>query len=365
MNWRERFLTLLEHEEPDRIPFDVWCSPAFLVKLRNQLGEEKLVNFSRDLWLGIRGAGPTVPEEFARKCVVHEPFVHYGTGIRVDQDTIEDEWGIRRRLTATRTESRVVYSPLKDADAESLDNYLFSDPNAPGRLRMTKDEVEKFKEEGYWVVGGFGIDTFWCQAWYLRGFKQLTIDLYANPEFVEKLMGKLLGYYEGIGKHLVELGVDQVNMADDVATQTEMIVSPRLWRKYIKPCYQKLTNILRPKVKYIKYHSDGDIRLIIPDLIEMDVNILNPIQPDCIDPAELKSLYGDRLTLWGGLSVQDTLPHGTVNDVEKEVKRTIESCAPGGGFVLGTSNNVTQDTPIENFLAMYEAAEKYGRYPIR
>jgi len=365
MNWRERFLKILEHQEPDRIPLDVWRSPAFEVKLSSQLSPEELAEFSPDLWLGIRGAGPGVPEGFARRGVVYEPFIHYGIGIWVDKDTMEDEWGIRRRLTSTRTESRVVYNPLKDVDVGSLDEYSFPDPNAPGRFRITKEDVENLKEEGYWVVGHFGIDTFWCQAWYLRGFKQLTIDLYENPEFVEKLMGKLLEYYVEIGNQLAELRVDQVHMADDIATQTGMIISPRLWRRYFKPCYKKLIDGLRTKVKYILYHSDGNLWPIIPDLIEIGVNILNPIQPDCMDPAELKRVYGDQLTLWGGLSVQDTIPHGTVEDVKEEVKRTVDSCALGGGFVLGTSNNVTQDTPIENFLAIYDAAKKYGKYPIR
>jgi len=365
MNWRERFLRLLEHEEPDRIPLDVWRSPAFQAKLKKHLSPEKLKNFSPALWLGIRGVGPGVPEDFARRGVAHEPFIHYGTGIWVDKDTMEDEWDIRRRLTATRTESRIVYHPLKDADVDSLDEYPFPDPNAPGRFKITSDDVEKYKEEGYWTVGHFGIDTFWCQAWYLREFRQLTVDLYTNPKFVEKLMSKLLGYYIGIGKKLVELGVDQVNMADDIACQTGMIISPRLWRKYIKPCYKKLIDTLKPKVKYIYYHSDGDLRAIIPDLIEIGVNILNPIQPDCMDIAELKNLYGDKLTLWGGLSVQDIIPHGTVKDVENHVKETIETLAPNGGFVLGTSNLITQDTPIENFLAIYDAAKKYGKYPIR
>ena len=178
-------------------------------------------------------------------------------------------------------------------------------------------------------------------------------------------MSKLLEYYIGIGKKLAELEVDQVNMADDIAGQTGMIISPRLWRRYVKPYYRKLIEVLRSKVKYIFYHSDGDLRPVIPDLIEIGVNILNPIQPDCMDIAELKSLYGDKLTLWGGLSVQDIIPHGTVKDVENHVKETIETLAPNGGFVIGTSNLVTQDTPIENCLAIYEAVKKYGRYPIK
>jgi len=364
MNWREQFLRLLEHEEPEVIPLDVWCSPAFRAKLESQFSPEELARFSPDKWLGVRSVAPGVPEEFARKGVVHEPFIHYGTGIWVDRDTMEDEWGIRRRLTATGTESRVIHSPLKDFDVDSLQDHHFPDPYATGRFSITKEDMHRYKEEGYWVVGNFGIDAFWCQAWYLRGFNQLTIDLFANPEFVEKLMSKLLEYYVGVGRKLAEFGVDQANIYDDIACQTGMIVSPRLWRRYIKPQYRILIEALKPRVRYIFFHSDGDLRPVIPDLIEIGVNILNPVQPDCMDLAELKKLYGDELTLWGGLSVQDTLPHGRVEDVKREVKKTIKSCAARGGFVLGTSNNITQDTPTRNFLAIYEAAKEYGKYPL-
>ncbi|MEM2455529.1 MAG: uroporphyrinogen decarboxylase family protein [Candidatus Bathyarchaeia archaeon] len=145
-----------------------------------------------------------------------------------------------------------------------------------------------------------------------------------------------------------------------------MLIHPNLWRKYFKPRMKALINELKKHGDiYIWYHSDGNIKPIIPDLIEIGVNILNPIQPDCMNLAEMKMEYGDKITLWGGLSVQETLPYGTPEKVKEKVKRTIDICAPGGGFVLGTSNNITQDTLIENFFAIYEAARKYGRYPLK
>jgi len=358
---RERILRILNHEEPDRIVCTASASPAFWRILKEHAKEPQLATL-RELTEGYWLVGPGPSEEFRKMGATFNPFIHYGVGIQVGPDMLEDEWGVRRQLTATKTESRIVFHPLKDADVDSLDDYSFPDPCAAGRFGTSDKEISKLKDN-YFIMGGFGFDTFFSQAWYLRGFNQFILDMYSNPEFVNKLLDKLLDYYIRSGRQLVELGVDEIGMADDVAGQTGMILSPSLWRRYIKPRMKKLINAMKP-VKYIHYHSDGNLEPIIPDLIEMGVTELNPIQPDCMDPAKVKELYGDQLTLSGCLSVQETLPHGTIEDVKKEVIKTINNCAPGGGFILGPSNLTTQDTPIENFLAIYETAKKYGRYPM-
>ena len=113
------------------------------------------------------------------------------------------------------------------------------------------------------------------------------------------------------------------------------------------------------------YHSDGIIEPIIPDLIEMGVDILNPIQPECMDPAKIKVKYGDKVTLHGTISIQKTLPYGEIAEVKEEVKERIATCGYDGGLVLSPSNQVLIDTKVENFLALYETAKKYGKYPLR
>ncbi len=361
MEPRERLLRIHNHEEPDRIVCTASASPAFWEILKQQTKESELATLW-ELTEGYGLAGPGPSEEFKKRGATFNPFIHYGIGIQVEPNVFEDEWGVRRQLTATKTESRIVFHPLKDANVDSLDDYPFPDPDAPGRFETSEEEISKLKEK-YFILGGFGCDGFFDQAWYLRGFSQLILDMYSNPEFANKLLDKLLDYFMKSGRKLVEVGVDEIGIPDDVAGQTGMIISPRLWRKYIKPRMKKLIDALKP-VRYIYYHSDGNLEPIIPDLIEIGVTELNPVQPDCMDPAKIKELYGEQLTLSGCLSVQDTLPHGTTEDVKKEVIKTINSCAPGGGFILGPSNLTTQDTPIENFLTIYEIAKKYGRYPL-
>jgi uroporphyrinogen decarboxylase len=306
---RERLLSIFEHKEPDRVPFDAWISPAFHLKLRSQLGSAELERLSPDLWLGVRGIGPGVSDVFARRGAVVNPFIHYGIGIPVDEVTLEDEWGIRRSLTSYGTESRIVQHPLKGADMESLENYKFPDPYAAGRFKISRRDIAALKER-FLISGSFGCDTFWSQAWYLRGFNRLVTDLYSNPEFFERLMGRLLEYYIGIGEQLVELGMDVLCMADDIAMQTGPIISPRLWRKHVKPYYKALIDAVRPKVEYVYYHSDGDLSSIIPDLIELGVDILNSVQPECVDLDQLKGLYGDKLTLWGAFRFRGSCPTG-------------------------------------------------------
>lgn len=363
---RERLISIFSFEEPDHLPLGLSCAPAFMEKLNQEFDTKdfRKLGYSPELELGLKGVNPGLSAEFKRRGATVNPFIHYGVGLPVGEHSLRDEWGVIRTLTASEKESRVTHHPLADATVQSLDEYPWPDPNAKGRFEIAPAEIRRWKEN-HLVAGGWGGDFLWCQAWYMRGFSQIIVDMYSNPEFAKKLFDKLLhSWYLPVAERLVQFDVDMVGMADDVATQTGMIISPAMWRKYIKPCFKELVETLRPAVKHIMYHSDGDYRAIMPDLVEIGIDILNPIQPDCLNPAEIKKAYDGKAALWGALSVQDIIPHGKVEDVKNHVKQTIETLAPGGGFVLATSNNVTQDTPTENFLAIIEAAKRYGRYPI-
>ncbi|MEM2111610.1 MAG: uroporphyrinogen decarboxylase family protein, partial [Candidatus Bathyarchaeia archaeon] len=301
-------------------------------------------------------------EEFKQKATFYSPttspFGAWGMGpawcIPHPNNVVEDEWGIKRKLGATGKYWHFVYHPLQDLD--SVDEYEFPDIDAPGRFETAKKQLKKWGDE-YFNIGG--IPGFFEWAWYLRGFNKFITDLYTNPKFVNELLDKLLEYNLELGTRLIELGVDSIGSGEDTASQTGLFISPELWRKYFKPRYKRLYDGLKKKGDvFIFYHSDGNIEKLIPDLIDVGVDILNPIQPDCMDPAKIKKLYGSEMTFDGTISVQSTLPFGSVKDVEREVIKRIKTVGYDGGLILGPTHIVGYDVPLENILALYETAKK-------
>jgi len=377
MNSRERAICAIEHEEPDRVPLEgvawgEWSYPFLQKVLIPYLGlkvekgavigaTEELDALAVRLGIDFRSVSMDPPSDFQKRAM-YDPLFHYPWGIRVAPDTIKDEWGVVRQLNATRTQSRIIHHPLRGR--ESLDDYDFPDPDAPSRFDAAEKLVKKWRDE-HAVSAIWGGDGFFCQAWYLRGFEDFIIDMYSRPKFVDSLLDELSKIFLIVAKRFVEMGVDIICIADDVAMQTGMILSQRLWRRYIKPRMKMLIDGLKRKGVYILFHTDGNCEAIIPDLIEMGVDILNPIQPDCMDPAKIKEVYGDKLTLSGTISVQKTLPYGSVEDVKKEVMTRIKTCGYNGGLILSPSNQATLDVKIENFIALYDTAKRVGRYPFR
>jgi uroporphyrinogen decarboxylase len=323
-------------------------------------------SFAKDLDLTARKLGidfrpiSSDPPVGFRKKAVFNPLFQNAWGVQVAPNLLEDEWGIQRELTATGAQSRIIKHPLKGIT--NLDDYAFPDPQAAGRFESVERRVKTWQEE-YAVVARGGGDGFFLQGWYLRGFEDLILDMHSNSRFVDQLFDQLLEFYLSEGKRLAELGADIYVVSDDVAMQTGPIISPGLWRRFVKPRLSNLISALKQTGMYIMYHSDGNLEHLIPDLIEIGIDGLNPIQPECMNPAIIKELYGDRICLSGTISMQETLPFGTIEDVRNEVKKRIATCASGGGFIICPSNRATIDISAEKFMTVYETAKKFGRYP--
>jgi uroporphyrinogen decarboxylase len=375
MNSKERALRAFNHEEPDRVPLEgiawgEWSYPflekVLLPHFRLEKVAGSVIGFTEELdllarMLGIdfRAVSSDPPTDFQRRAV-SDPLFHNPWGVRVAPDTLEDEWGIQRQLNATRTQSRIVKHPLKGVN--SLDEYTFPDAEAPGRFDTSKKLVKTWRDE-YAISAIWGGDGFFSQAWYLRGFEAMILDMQSNPSFVDRLLDELLRFYVSIGMRFAEMGADILCIADDVAMQTGLIISPRLWRRYVKPRMLRLVSAVKQKGMYVIFHSDGNLEPLIPDLIEIGIDALNPVQPECMNPVKIKELYGDKLCLSGTISMQETLPFGTVEDVRNEVEERIATCGAGGGLIISPSNQATIDVKLENFVAVYETAKKFGRYP--
>jgi len=352
MNARERVIKTLNHEFPDRVPLDGSFNPLIWKKLKEHFETEDEEKIREKLGLDFRGAKMTPPSSFQEKGCL-DPSGEEGWVYPLDKDLFEAEWGFRYKVRSGVP--YYVYHPLRNIS--DLDKYEFPDISAPGRFDELEKTVATYKDR-YIIVASMW--NFFKHAWQLRGFQNFLEDLYLHPEFVEKLLDRLLDFKIKQVKKYVELGVDIIAVAGDIGMQKSMIIAPDMWRKYFKPRLKTLIEESRRKNKdiYWFFHSDGYIEPIIPDLIEIGFNIINPVQPECMDPVKIKKIYGDKITLHGTISLQKTLPFGNKEDVKEEVRSRIEKCGYNGGLILAPANVVTPDVPIENILTLYETAKR-------
>jgi uroporphyrinogen decarboxylase len=228
-----------------------------------------------------------------------------------------------------------------------------------------KQLVDQLKSQDRYVLGWVG-NPFEA-AWKMRGFERLMLDFMEFPEFAAALLDLTSEACCANAEYVARAGVDMLFMYDDLAMASGLMISPATFRQWLLPRYQKIIGTGRRIVPDIPvfFHTDGNAMKIIPSLIEAGVTVLNPVQPECMDPAEVKRLFGDRLAFWGTVGVQHTMPFGTPADVKAEVKLRIQTVGRGGGFVLSPAQTVYSDVPWENVLAFFEAAEEYGDCHLR
>jgi uroporphyrinogen decarboxylase len=271
-------------------------------------------------------------------------------------DTYFDEWGVgwRNARYATRFGTgfytEMVSHPL--ADARALASYKPPDPVRPKLYRDSERVIRQFKKD-YWIVG-VTVTTIFETAWALRGLEQMFIDFAEDPDLADCILAIPFRYHLAAARRLVEMGVDMIWTGDDVGAQHAMMISPVTWRRFLKPKMAEFIATLKrinPRLKFA-YHSDGFIDPIIPELIEIGVDILNPVQPRSMDPSTLARKYGGRLCYWGTIDEQFTLPFGTPADVRREIEARFASVGSQGGLILAPTHHVQLDTPMENFWAM-------------
>ena len=354
MKHRERVQMALSRERPDRCPMQISFTPEFASRLRRELGirDDEVHN--------PHGGGNTYELERALDedmLLTSVGWVngYYQDGYQ-DVDHYTDEWGVTWKTIAYETRfgtgkyTEPFGPPL--ADDAALERYVPPNPNRPELYAEAERVVRTYQDE-YWIVG-VTPTTIFEAAWALRGYEQLMMDMAADEGKARRVLDIPYQYHKTVTQHLVKLGVDMIWLGDDVGGQTAMLMSPKMWRKYLKPRLADLIASLRainPGIK-IAYHTDGVVYPIIPELIEIGIDVLNPIQPQAMDPARLKHEYGDRLCFWGSMDIQQTIPFGTPEDVKQEVITRLETIGRGGGLLIGPTHNLQLDTPLENFWAL-------------
>jgi uroporphyrinogen decarboxylase len=368
VNERERFLTTMNHQLPDRIPTVMDARIEAQEALKNHygvgsyqkvldiMGAVDIYRFPHDDWIKVNFPGYDEKAE-----LVEGRWMSFNRGIqkyiKIDKKTFKDAWGAVWKISDNEGFAGWVSGPLveaKDPDEIFIPriNDIVDDPDLPRRVR-------ELKEKGVFVRGT--VTQVYKTAWMLRGMENVLMDYLINRPFIEKLYDKLYELQGEILRRMTKAGMDMIGFEGDIAMQHSLIMGPDTWRAVDKPRLAKVIascKEINPNV-HVFIHSDGDISEIMPDLIEIGFDVIDPIQPECMDPIEIKKLYGDKITLHRCGSLQRTLPFGTPKDCKKEAVTYIEQCGQNGGLVLGASNTIGYDVPVENVVAWYEAVRDY------
>ena len=358
---RERVVAALSHVAPDRCPWQATFTPEFAERLRADLRLDVAVGAHNP-----HGGGNPCDIEIGLDQDLLITSVGWANSYYGEGCEYVDEWGVSWLSAPYETPYGVGHyteprgHPLAEADAKAVALYR---PPDPGRPELYTDAERLIAEHGaeYWIVGST-VTTIFETAWALRGLEQLLTDFIEDPDLADAILDIPYRYHLAAAETLVRMGVDMIWLGDDVGHQHGMFISPRHWRRFLKPRMAHIIERLKtinPGVK-IAYHTDGCVYPIIPELIEIGLDVLNPIQPAAMEPVKVKREYGKDLCFWGSMDEQYTLPFGSPDDVRREVLDRIATLGADGGLILAPTHHVQLDTPLENFWAMVEAVTGPG-----
>lgn len=357
---RERFIKTINKETPDRPPVFATFTPQVAEKMSKILGlpykeplDSMLSTRASHMDLLVKlgndavGIAACAPDNFPTKTI--------------ENGLIENEWGMIFKPMGLYNEFHI-YLLANAETAEDIANYNFPDPLAKGRWTEAEKTIAK-----YGKTHGLIADletTLFETAWYLVGMEKFLMDLLMEAEYINPLLDKIQEIHTIYGKKLIELGADVLWCGDDFGTQQSQIMDMETFRKYFKPRIKEMFaeyKKVNPNIK-LAWHSCGAFRPFIPDFIEIGLDIVNPLQPLAagMEPESLRKEFGNVLTFFGGICVQDLLPNKSPDEIQKEIKRRINILGENGGYIVAPAHNIQDDTSIENILAFFEAVKTYN-----
>ena len=339
MNGKELVNRAIRHEETDCVPSHIDVTPPVRRALEEHFGTNDLAAAMGDD-LAIVGAGTDKP-------LYADP--------REVGELVRDEFGV---LWRTSVDDRgAVHEP---ALAEpTLDGYAFPDPLRPGRFDAVEPAIDAHR--GRFILGVAG-DLF-ERAHFMRGLDNILMDMLLHPAFAHELLDALCEYDLRTLERMAEFDVDGIFISDDYGLQRSLMMRPATWREFIKPRLARLIAAVRQRGLPTVLHSCGCVVDIIPDLIEIGLAVLHPVQPEAMDVWAIKREFGADLCLFGGIGTQQLLRNGTRDDVRREVERALHKLGAGGGYIVAPSITIQRDCPLANVLALIEAAAQPLRDP--
>ena len=373
MTHRERILAALNHRQPDRVPLDLGATRSTSIvvqayeRLNRHLGSTESPRiFSK--WLNIAHPSQAMLQRFDidTRSLGQGPPDNWQDIVFAD-GSYQDEWGVVRSRPAGCLYYDLTKSPFAgEASVADLDRHPWPDPHDPGRCRGLKEEARRLRQETDYAIALNMPGGVVTQAQFLRGFEDWFADLIADPTFYHALLERITDLWIEMAKDELDAAGDCADFCffgDDVAFQDGPMMSMELYRKMVKPYHARVFSYLKSRSSAkILYHTCGSVAHLIPDLIELGVDALNPIQVSAkgMDTKTLKREFGKDICFWGGIDTQRVLPFGSVQDVQVEVRRRVEDLGPDGYCVCAV-HNLQADVSPENICAMYDAAREYGQ----
>jgi uroporphyrinogen decarboxylase len=378
MTPRERVLCALNHEEPDRVPFFLGTSSPTTMHAKAYERFKAHLGIVRETKLFSKAfqycqLDDDVMERFGSDGRPIAPKPGPAVLRREISDTmLVDDWGVTWEKKPSSFYYEIANCPLRNATIDDLNAYSWPDLAHPSRFEGLADEARRLHEHTPYAVVALGYMQIFDMGLMLRGMDQWMMDLAGDPELAHALLRKVTDLMAASARsYLAVVGpyIDLITISDDLGSQKGPLISPKMYRELIKPYHAELIAAIKERCKVKTFfHSCGDVYHLLPDLIDVGVDVLNPVQVsagEMADTARLKREFGDRLTFCGGIDTRWVMPRGTPDDVRKEVRRRIKDLAPGGGYIAATVHCIQPDVPPENIVAMCEEVHSAGRYPIR
>ena len=360
MTGKQRLLAAVEHSEPDRVPVDFAATGEVLDRLYRELDptyEGLLQRFGVDLRrVNPRYVGPAIDRP------VSELFI--GAMVAQNSDrTLVDIWGRTYRETEYSTGKYLEMVKWPLAEAESVDDvagHAFPDPEWFDYSGLAEQAR---------AAGEYAVESGWVRilntAFELRGMDRLMFDMATDPDLAHAIISGVTDFFLKDTRRALDAAdgaVDIFCFGDDYGTQHGCLISPAMWDEFVRPYFAKVVDLVRSYGVKVYLHSCGSVRELIPRLIDIGVDILDPIQAmaERMAASELKARFGKDICFHGGLDTQHTIPFGTPGEVRELVRQKLSELAPGGGYIAAPDHHLQADVPTENILALYEAFHEFG-----
>lgn len=328
MSYKQDFIKAITHQDVFPVPYAV----RFTVEAKQKFSE----------YIGRPFSTPEYTGSYSVYSQTNQGWEEIKPGY------FRDYFGVIWNKTLDKTLGIVDDPPLKNA---TFGNYKFPNPDSLPVYGYIEENNRRYPDHFHFLSIGFAL---YERAWSLAGMENILTYFLMEPEFMHELLDRITAYNLGLIKNAASIGVDAVRLGDDWAMQTGLILDPETWRTFIKPRFKKISQFIKERGLYVSLHCCGKVDSILDDIVECGVDVFDPFQPDVMDIYEIRERYRNKLAFWGGLSIQSTLPYGSVEEVKKETNRLLTELGPGGGYVFAPSHSMTRDIPPENIIAFLE-----------